>query len=147
MPIEFKYISSSETKDLRHLVLRQGKPRNSCDMQGDELKSTIHIGAFLNSRCVGVLSLFLSKTHKLPNLSQYQLRGMAVDPQYQRQNIGRELVLYSEGELNKKNVDVLWCNAREIAVGFYKKLNFEVISDQFQIADVGPHFVMAKKLT
>ncbi|MFN2262227.1 MAG: GNAT family N-acetyltransferase, partial [Psychroflexus sp.] len=75
MSIEFKYISSDETKDLRHLVLRQGKPRSSCDMQGDELESTKHIGAFLDSKCVGILSLFENRSKEIPEQNQYQLRG------------------------------------------------------------------------
>lgn len=146
MSIDFKYISSAETKDLRHLVLRQGKPRSSCEMQGDELESTKHIGAFLDSRCIGVLSLFLAKTDKLVDSFQYQLRGMAVHPEYQRQNIGKKLVLYSEKELKKMNTEIIWCNARENAVRFYEKLDFKVISDQFEIPDIGPHYVMFKKL-
>jgi ribosomal protein S18 acetylase RimI-like enzyme len=144
--IDFKYISSAETKDLRHLVLRQGKPKSSCDMQGDELESTKHIGAFLDSKCIGVLSLFLAKTERLPDSSQYQLRGMAVHPEHQGMNIGKKLILYSVKELQKMNTEVVWCNAREIAVGFYKKINFEVISNQFEIPDVGPHYLMFKKL-
>ena len=146
MPVDYRYITPNETKDLRHLVLREGKPRSSSDMEGDQLKSTKHIGAFIDSRCVGVLSLFLSKTDKLPNVPQYQLRGMAVHPEFQKKEIGKNLVLFSENELRKKDVEVLWCNAREVAVGFYKKLNYEVISDAFHIPDIGPHYIMVKKL-
>lgn len=116
-------------------------------MEGDNLKSTKHIGAFMGSRCVGVLSLFLANTDQIPNLSQYQLRGMAVDPEYRKKDIGRKLVNFSENELRNRNVEILWCNAREIAVDFYKKLGFEVISDEFHIPDVGPHYLMYKKLS
>ncbi|MBZ9785961.1 GNAT family N-acetyltransferase [Psychroflexus sp. CAK57W] len=147
MPVEIKYISSGETIDLRHLVLRQGRPRNSSHMKGDHLKSTKHIGAFIDSKCVGVLSLFLASTDQLSNLSQYQLRGMAVDPEHRKKNIGRKLISFSENELRSRNVEVIWCNAREIAVNFYKKLDFEVISDEFHIPDVGPHYVMYKRLS
>lgn len=146
MTVEIKYISSSETIDLRHLVLREGRPRNSSHMEGDNLKSTMHIGAFIDSKCVGIMSLFLAKTKQLPDLSQYQLRGMAVDPDYRGKDIGRKLVRFSEKELKEMNVEILWCNAREIAVDFYKKLNFEVISEEFHIPNVGPHYLMYKKL-
>lgn len=147
MSVEIKYISASETIDLRHLVLRQGRPRKSSHMEGDDLKSTKHIGAFLDSKCIGILSLFLAKTDQLPDVSQYQLRGMAVNPNYRKKNIGKKLVNFSEKELKEMNVEILWCNAREIAVNFYKKLDFEIISNQFHIPNVGPHYLMYKKLT
>ncbi|NEV93071.1 GNAT family N-acetyltransferase [Psychroflexus sp. YR1-1] len=146
MPVEVKYISSDDTIDLRHLVLREGKPRSSSHMEGDHLKSTKHIGAFADSKCVGILSLFRAKTDHLPGVSQYQLRGMAVDPAYRGKDIGKELVRFSESELKKMKVEMLWCNAREMAVGFYKKLNFEILSDRFHIPEVGPHYVMYKHL-
>jgi ribosomal protein S18 acetylase RimI-like enzyme len=145
--LEIKYISSEETIDLRHLVLRQGRPRATSFMEGDNLKSTKHIGAFIDSKCVGILSLFQSEHNRIEDSFQYQLRGMAVDPDYRGQNIGRKLVVFSEKELEKMKVEVLWCNAREVAVDFYLKLGFEVNSEKFNIPDVGPHYVMLKKLS
>lgn len=126
--------------------MRKGRPRKSSHMEGDNLQSTKHIGAFVDSRCVGILSLFLAKADPFPDESQYQLRGMAINPEYRGKDIGRKLVDFSEKELRKMNIDILWCNAREIAVGFYKKLNFEIISGQFHIPNVGPHYLMYKKL-
>lgn len=147
MSIEIKYISSDATTDLRHLVLRQGRPRSSCQMEGDDLKSTKHLGAFIDSKCVGILSLFQAETEQISDKDQYQLRGMAVHPKFQGQNIGKALVAFSESELMNLDVNILWCNARKVAVDFYIKLGFNIISDQFLIPDVGPHFVMYKKLS
>lgn len=115
-------------------------------MEGDDLESTKHIGAFLDSRCVGVLSLFETTSPYLIEKHQYQLRGMAVNPNYRGQSIGKKLVLFSETELKTLNIELLWCNARTSAVGFYKKLNFEINSDEFQIPNIGPHYSMFKKL-
>ena len=47
--------------------------------------------------------------------------------------------------LQKKDVDIIWCNARLGAFNFYKKLGFEVIGDIFNIKDIGPHYYMFKK--
>ena len=146
MPIEIIYISSEATKDLRQLVLRKGKPRHTCDWEGDKLKSTKHIGAFINSKCVGILSLFENKSNAIREQNQYQLRGLAVHPDHQGKGIGRKLIAFSEYELNQSGIEILWCNARVSASEFYKKLNFEIISDQFHIPNVGSHYVMSKKL-
>ena len=41
---------------------------------------------------------------------------------------------------------MVWCNARINAVAFYKKEGFKIIGDEFEIPDIGPHFLMAKNL-
>ena len=146
MSLVIKNILAEDTIQLRHLVLREGQPRVSSYMPGDDLESTIHIGAFLDGICVGVLSLFDANTNKHPSNSQYQLRGMAVHPSYQNRKVGSDLLTYAEEVLKEKNVELLWCNARLKASDFYKKLNFEILSDEFFIPKIGPHYIMSKPL-
>ena len=38
----------------------------------------------------------------------------------------------------------LWCNARMGAVGFYRRMGFDVVSDEFEIPGIGPHVVMVR---
>jgi ribosomal protein S18 acetylase RimI-like enzyme len=38
----------------------------------------------------------------------------------------------------------LWCNAREPAVGFYRRMGWRVISERFHIETAGPHFKMSR---
>lgn len=42
--------------------------------------------------------------------------------------------------------EVLWCNARVGALGFYLRLGFATIGEEFEIAGIGPHFVMWRDL-
>ena len=44
----------------------------------------------------------------------------------------------------EKNARVIWFNAREKAVPFYKKKGYTSIGDSFEIPEVGTHFVMFK---
>lgn len=48
--------------------------------------------------------------------------------------------------LQDKKCDVIWCNARLIAIDFYKSLGFLTIGPEFNIKDIGPHYKMYKKL-
>ena len=43
-------------------------------------------------------------------------------------------------------VDVLWCNARMVAIRFYKSLGFKIIGDIFNIEGIGPHYYMYKEI-
>ena len=54
-----KKITASETIAVRHPVLRNGKPVESCRFDGDDLETTQHFGYFDGGKLVGVISLFL----------------------------------------------------------------------------------------
>ena len=147
MKLFIRYISAEETLELRQNVLRPSKPQSSCIWKGDNSKSTMHIGAFVDSKCIGILSLFEANTDELSETKHYQLRGMAVDLEYRGKDIGKQLVNFSEHELKTLGIQVLWCNARISAKDFYSKLGFKVISKEFMIPNVGPHYRMFKSLT
>lgn len=145
--MEIRPINATETHAVRHPVLRQGKPRDSCIFAGDTLETTLHLGCFDKGQLVGVVT-FMVNGHPHYNWENaVQLRGMAVLETYQGKGVGKKLVSYGESEILKKNKDLIWMNAREIAVPFYQSLGYSSIGNVFDIAKVGPHYVMYKKLT
>ena len=48
--------------------------------------------------------------------------------------------------LEKKNCDTIWCNARLVAIDFYKSLGFKEIGPKFNISEIGPHYKMYKSV-
>lgn len=141
-----KQITATETYVVRHPVLRAGKPIESCVFNGDDLETTYHFGIHDGNNLIGVAS-FLKNSHaNFEEVKQYQLRGMAILKAYQGMGIGHELLKHCDAFLIKKDVELIWCNAREIAVNFYKKNGFSVIGSPFNIKDIGPHFTMKKPL-
>lgn len=138
-----KEITALATFSVRHPVLRPGKPIESCHFEGDDLPLTYHFGLFDGDELMGVASLFASKTALFDSENQFQLRGMAILDGHQKKGYGELLVNHIETQVNKC---ILWFNAREIAVGFYKKLGYETIGEPFPISDIGPHYVMFKRI-
>ena len=138
--IKIKNISAQETYDIRLAVLR-----NNIDLpykfKEDEHDSSFHLGAFHNNKLVGIASFIQSKTEVVKG-EQYQLRGMATLPEVRGRGAGRLLLEEAKNILKAKNIDVLWCNARKEAVGFYKSLDFVIIGEEFEVQKVGPHFKM-----
>lgn len=141
-----KEIPALETFSVRQPVLRPGKPIESCHFEGDNLESTKHFGLFDNEKLAGIASLFEHSTPFLEEKLQFQLRGMAVLPEFQKKGLGEALVKHAENDVMQRGGKTIWFNAREIAVAFYKKLGYEIIGDPFNIADIGKHYVMYKKL-
>ena len=140
-------ITSTETYPVRHIVLRAGKPIESCQFNGDELGSTLHFGYYLNNQIIGVISLFeIDNSHFIAQKS-FQIRGMAVLPTFQKQGVGEALVKEAEKFCTTQKADLIWFNARTTAVGFYQKMRYEIVGAEFEINEVGPHFLMFKKLS
>lgn len=144
--ISYTLISSLETHAVRHAVLRAGKPISSCIFDGDDTPTTIHIGGFYKNKLIAVVSLFKKKNEAISSTNAYQLRGMAVLEKYQGQGHGRKIIAVAETILEKKNVFIVWMNARESAIPFYINSGYSKFGPIFDIPDVGLHQVMYKKL-
>jgi predicted GNAT family N-acyltransferase len=141
-----KQISALDTFAVRHPVLRNGKPIESCQFEGDDLKSTTHFGLFESDKIQGVISLFEVKNVQFTSEKQHQIRGMAVQAQHQKKGFGEMLILNTEKYCIQKKSNLIWFNARQEAVGFYKKMGYSIIGHPFNIEDVGEHVVMFKNL-
>lgn len=144
--IEVKPISARETYPVRLQVLRKGLALKDCVFNRDEDINTHHLGLFKDNLLIGVAS-YMKNTSNFFNITeQYQLRGMAILENHQGKNYGNLLLEKGERILKQLKTDVLWFNAREIAVNFYKRNNYETIGEFFNIEGVGTHIVMFKEL-
>ena len=137
-------IKPEETYAIRRDVLRKNIDL-PYKLEGDFDEETIHLGLFIDSRVVSIVTLIKRSHFKLKG-EQYQLRGMATLPEYKGLGYGRALVLKAEKLLSDKKVEKIWCNARVSALGFYKSVNYNIRGDRFTVDRVGEHYMMYKML-
>jgi GNAT superfamily N-acetyltransferase len=104
------------------------------------------LGIYFKSDIIGVCSFFKNSHNALLDKNQFQLRGMAVLKSHQKKGLGKALIKFGENLLHQKKASIVWCNAREIAVNFYKNNGFDIISKPFNIPNIGIHYVMSKSL-
>ena len=71
---------------------------------------------------------------------------MATHPDHRAKGVGTKLMHFAFDHLNSLKADVLWCNARENALAFYERLGLVIEGPPFDIAGIGEHFLMYKKL-
>ena len=142
--IQIKKISAEETYPIRLEVLRNNIPLPHT-FNGDFDENTFHLGAFKNNQLIAVSS-FMKVSEPEFKGSQYQLRGMATLVLFQGSGAGKLMVEDAVERLKRSSIDVLWCNARVIAVPFYEKQGFLTFGELFDIKHVGPHYVMLKEL-
>ncbi len=77
----------------------------------------IHFGLYHNDDLTGVVSLFEEGTTA-------QFRKMAVLPLHQGKGFGKHLLQYIIAFCKQEGIQLLWCNARTSATGFYEKIGF-----------------------
>lgn len=143
--LNIKKINSTETYAVRHPVLRKGRPIEDCKFDHDDDESTFHLGLYIQNKLLGVVT-YLKKDFEELKGNQYQLRGMAIQKDHQKKGFGKLLIEKGEDIIKQNKGNIVWCNAREIAVNFYKKNGFKIIGKPFVIPKIGLHYVMFKNL-
>ena len=75
-----------------------------------------------------------------------KMKQVAVDSDFQNRQIGKKMMHFCESFALEKNFSTLFCHARETAIPFYQKLNWELIEGESFIEVTIPHRKMQKKL-
>ena len=120
--LEIKEIQPSETLDLRHRILLPNKSVDSIILTEDDAEQ--HFGLFQSEKIVSVIPLFVENDNA-------QFRKFATETIEQHKGSGSILLNHIIEESVKNNVKNLWCNARLMALGFYEKFGFKVVSEKW----------------
>lgn len=143
--MQIKKLSIEEVLPLRSLVLRENRGIEFSGFAEDQLTETFHLGLVEEGEIVCIAS-FMPCAHQMFSNTGWQLRGMATHPGHRGKGLGAAILTHSKSFLLEAKADYLWCNARLSAVGFYQKCGFRVISEEFLIENIGPHFQMVLEL-
>ena len=142
MVLETNIISSTSTYSIRKKVLWPHITNENYSISIDEHKDTFHLGTFINEKIISIGTFIKENNTKFNCKLQYRLRAMATDENYR--NIGAGKNLFSKGlEILKNNkIELLWCDARLIAIPFYQSMNMKSLSGTYNIPKIGPHKTM-----
>ncbi len=139
-------IKAIDTHPIRHRMLRPNGTLEDCIFQGDNDELTFHLGAFVEKKLVSVASFYFERSDRFSDQYQYRLRGMATLPEYQGQGLSSSLLRTAFPVIKQNQCTLLWCNAREKAMGFYIKVGFAATGDFFTIPNIGKHILMSIKI-
>jgi len=111
-----------DTLPIRHKVLWPNELPEFCMVDGDA--DALHFGVTVHNEIICVASLYLdgraARLRKFATLSRFQGKG-----------IGSYMLNFLVEELKKHNINYLWFDARESAIGFYKRLGFHSTGNLF----------------
>tara|TARA_B100001250_G_C19632064_1_gene714204 strand:+ start:140 stop:592 length:453 start_codon:yes stop_codon:yes gene_type:complete len=146
LQVEINKVDVEKIRPLRHAELRKGQDFSTSSYLKDYAESTFHMACVLDEKAVACATFYPEKSTKIKSQDAYRLRGMATDFKFQRKGYASDLMVESFKELKKRKCDMVWCNARLVAVDFYKSVGFKIIGELFDIAGIGPHYYMYKEL-
>ena len=141
-----KIVDVDSILELRHKVLRKGRPFDSCFYKEDRNASTVHIAAIIKDTIVSCATFYAEKNNHIAHKNSFRLRGMATEEKFRKKGFGKFLLKAVEKIITEKGGNNLWCNARIKAVPFYLSCGFKIIGQTFDIKDIGPHYMMNKNI-
>lgn len=128
-------IPVEQSRALRREVLR---PHESVEeLAADEAPSLFCVGAFRQGRLVSVGMV----TQDDP-VDGWRIRGMATAPEERGHGAGGMVLAALLSRARAGGAGRVWCNARVPAVSLYVRAGFSVVSDEFELPEIGPHYVM-----
>jgi predicted GNAT family N-acyltransferase len=115
---------------------------------GDEDPRTFHLAARdAHGAVVGVVRYSPAACPWREAAAPWQLRGMATEPAVRGSGAGRALVMVGLAAVATRGGDLVWCKARVAAVGFYERMGFAVVTEEFETPGIGPHLGMLRVVT
>jgi len=143
-PIAIHEISAAQTRPIRQAVLRPHQDASELIYPGDDDTDSFHLGAMRRDELLAILSMYhqAMPDGTANSRAGWRIRGMASMPQVRGGGYGRKLVTVARDRAWAVERAPIWCNARESAFGFYKKIGFSIVGDLFEIEGIGTHAVM-----
>jgi predicted N-acetyltransferase YhbS len=143
MTIEVRRATADEVRPLRLGVLRPNAPLEPAAYDLDP--ATVHLAAFDGERVVGCVSVFPNPHDGVTDA--WQLRGMAVDPAYQGQGVGRRVLDAATAEVAAAGAPLIWAYGRVSALGFYELMGWRAVGEEFRYGPAElPHYVIHREL-
>ena len=144
--MDIKVVVAKDIRPLRNLVLRPNLPIETTYYDLDNDIETFHLASIMDNTIISIGTFYPENDIELQTKNGYRLRGMATHPKFRRKSAATKLMKESFVLLKEKKCDVLWCNARLVAVEFYKSLGFKITGKIFDIPSIGPHYKMYKSV-
>lgn len=124
---------------LRTEILRKPLGLTFTQEELEKEKEEILMAAFEEEKMLGCCMLIKESN------TEVRLRQMAVLNNLQGKGIGRALMMFAENIARDRGFRKISMHARKTAVGFYEKLGYEVVGDEFLEVTI-PHHIMEKGL-
>lgn len=124
---------------LRYEILRKPLNLQFTQEQLDAESDYYHLAYYFNDNLIACLILVPESGGKM------KMKQVVVDARYQGKGYGAKLVFAAEQLAVAYGYNNIYCHARDTAVPFYLKLNYNKVGEMFEEVTI-PHWEMEKDL-
>ncbi|MCW3032296.1 MAG: family N-acetyltransferase [Solirubrobacterales bacterium] len=134
-------------RPLRMAVLRPEEPADGQMYPLEEHPATLHFAVLGEGQEVLSVGSVMPEAHpRDPREHDWRVRGMATRPDLRGSGLGSRLLEEIVRVTRERHGARLWCNARAGARQFYEHAGFRIEGEEYEIAGIGPHFLMSRAL-
>jgi len=157
--VDVELIPAAASYPIRHAVLRPSQSIDEVPFKQDGEPGTATFGAIDrgSGAVVGVATVFREpapfdaaeagvRFGAGNEASTWRLRAMATREDLQGQGIGSLVLNTALDHVAAEGGDLVWCNARVHAIGFYERAGFVTWGDEWVVPIHGPHVVMWRRI-
>ncbi|HEX6712354.1 MAG TPA: GNAT family N-acetyltransferase [Thermoleophilaceae bacterium] len=132
-------IPIADTRPLRRSILRPHQTLE--ELAGHEPPAAFAVGAFSGA---DLISVGFVAPEGPPG--SWRVRGMATAPAARGRGAGAAVLEALVTHAREHGASRIWCNARTPARSLYERAGFVIASDEFELPQIGPHFVMERNI-
>ena len=137
--IEYESWEYQQACKLRYRLFYDDRSLFRSDVFSSEEKNYYHLAISIEDLIVAYGQL-VSQTNSI-----YLIKQMVVEPNYQKQNLGTQIVLQAIALAQEQGATKIVLNSRLSAVGFYQKLGFYTCGVKFPSPTTGIFHISMKK--
>jgi GNAT superfamily N-acetyltransferase len=128
-------VTLEQTRPLRRAVLR---PHQTLEqVAAGEGEGAFAVGAFAAGELVAV-GFVLPEGEP----GDWRIRGMATEPAARGRGAGAAVLAALIAHASAAGARRIWCHGRSPARSLYERAGMRAISEEFELPEIGPHFVM-----
>lgn len=140
-------VDAATGRELRMSVLRPHEPAERAMYAREDDPGTIHVAALgPGEEVLAVGSVLADPYPRGARPGDWRIRGMATQPAARRRGLGALVLGELEAAARERGARRAWCNARSGARRFYERAGYETDGDEFELAGIGPHWLMRRML-
>lgn len=147
-PARVAQVDADSGRALRIAVLRPHEPGAARMYPLERDAATLHFAALGPAGEVLSVGSAMAEAHpREPRTGDWRVRGMATTPDRRGEGLGAAVLASLEDAARERWAQRLWCNARSGARRFYERAGFTVEGEEFELPQIGPHYLMSRDLS
>jgi GNAT superfamily N-acetyltransferase len=144
--LQLRRMQLDDILQFRHEIIRPMQRPEDIVYFGDRVRSSLHVGAFLEDNLVGVVSVVREPCPSIADQNTWRARALGVRPEMRRTGLGRRLMQVTFGYAASQHASIVWGHARTKIIQLHLSVGMEKWGEEFHDPLTGPHYLVIRHI-